>query len=161
MKLPQVLEYAENIIDLIYPVGSIYMSVNNVSPSTFLGGEWEQIKDRFLLSAGDSYTAGSTGGSSTSKANVSVNNHTLSINQIPAHHHNIRAGYPNGSTTASGIDIVEYDQYNKDRGFVNDMLGTSIMTDTGGSQPHNHGVTIKDHNNMPPYLTVYCWKRIA
>lgn len=46
-----------------YPVGSIYMSVNNVNPTNFFGGTWEQIKDRFLLACGSTYSAGSTGGS--------------------------------------------------------------------------------------------------
>ena len=49
------------LIDAIYPVGSIYMSVNNVNPSVLFGGTWEQIKDTFLLSAGDTYNAGSKG----------------------------------------------------------------------------------------------------
>jgi hypothetical protein len=78
MGLPQVLEYAENIINLVYPVGSIYMSVNNVSPATFIGGTWEQLKDRFLLGAGSSYAAGSTGGAAT---------HTLTTAQMPSHTH--------------------------------------------------------------------------
>ena len=53
------------IFDSIYPVGSIYMSVNSTSPETLFGGTWVQIKDTFLLSAGDTYTAGNTGGSAT------------------------------------------------------------------------------------------------
>ena len=62
-----------NIINLIYPVGSIYMSVNNVSPATFLGGTWEQIQDKFLLSAGSTYSGGTTGGSSSHKHTLSEN----------------------------------------------------------------------------------------
>lgn len=50
------------LIDVIYPVGSIYMSVNNVSPQTFFGGTWVAIEDKFLLAAGQTYSAGSTGG---------------------------------------------------------------------------------------------------
>ena len=52
---------SDDLLDTIYPVGSIYMSVNNTSPASFLGGTWEQIKDRFLLGAG-SKSAGATGG---------------------------------------------------------------------------------------------------
>lgn len=67
-----------NIIDAIYPVGSIYMSVNSTSPATLFGGTWTQIKDTFLLSAGDTYTAGDTGGEAT---------HTLTSGEMPIHNH--------------------------------------------------------------------------
>lgn len=58
----------KNIFDMIYPVGSIYISVNDVHPSVLFGGTWEQIQDRFLLGTGSTYSAGSTGGET---------NHTL------------------------------------------------------------------------------------
>ena len=67
-----------SIFDLIYPIGSIYLSVNNVNPGTIFGGTWEQIKDRFLLSAGETYSSGSIGGEA---------NHTLSISETPSHTH--------------------------------------------------------------------------
>lgn len=66
------------VVDLIYPVGSIYMSVASASPATLFGGTWEQLKDRFLLGAGDSYTAGDTGGSAS---------HTLTTDEMPSHNH--------------------------------------------------------------------------
>ena len=45
----------ENLhLDLVYPVGSIYMSVNNVNPKNLFGGEWEKIEGRFLLGSGTS-----------------------------------------------------------------------------------------------------------
>ena len=52
----------KTIFDMVYPVGSVYVSVNATNPSALFGGTWEQIKDRFLLSAGDTYKAGATGG---------------------------------------------------------------------------------------------------
>lgn len=52
------------LLNFIYPVGSIYMSVNATNPASLFGGTWEQIKDRFLLAAGDNYSAGATGGAS-------------------------------------------------------------------------------------------------
>ena len=52
----------QDLLNVVYPVGSIYTSVNNVSPQTFLGGTWQQIQERFLLASGGDYTAGSTGG---------------------------------------------------------------------------------------------------
>ena len=51
-----------DLIDTIYPVGSIYMSVSNTSPSILFGGTWEQIQDKFLLASGSTYSNGSTGG---------------------------------------------------------------------------------------------------
>ena len=67
-----------DLLNLIYPVGSIYMSVNSTSPATLFGGTWEQIKDKFLLSTGNSYANGSTGGSAT---------HTIAVGNLPAHTH--------------------------------------------------------------------------
>ena len=62
-------------LDVIYPIGSIYMSINNTNPANLFGGIWEQIKDTFLLSAGDTYPAGSAGGEAE---------HILSEPELPA-----------------------------------------------------------------------------
>ena len=48
------LKISQEILNIIYPVGSIYMSTNSTNPSTLFGGTWKQIKDRFLLACGDS-----------------------------------------------------------------------------------------------------------
>lgn len=47
----------KDIINIVYPVGSIYMSVNDTDPSLLFHGTWERIKDRFLLASGDAYSA--------------------------------------------------------------------------------------------------------
>lgn len=47
----------ENVFDMIYPVGSIYMSINDTDPSLKFGGTWVQIKDTFLLACGDTYSS--------------------------------------------------------------------------------------------------------
>lgn len=131
----------KTIADIIYPVGSIYLSVNSTDPSTIFGGTWEQIKDQFLLSAGDTYTAGATGGEAT---------HTLTVNEMPSHSHNVSwqdncppwvqaGGYGQITPTPTG-------NANK----IN--LGGLSIGGTGGGQAHN---------NMPPYLVVYVWKRTA
>ena len=124
-----------NPIDLneVYPVGSIYMSVNNVDPGTLFGGTWEQLKDRFLLGAGDNYTAGDTGGEAT---------HTLTVDEMPSHNHTVSRG-TNTGTTEWGL--VRYSTQNS-------SADTTRIANTGGDQPHN---------NMPPYLVVYMWKRTA
>ena len=66
----------ENFLNLVYPVGSIYWSSNNTNPANLFGGTWTQIKDRFILAAGDSYSNGATGGAATV---------TLTVNNMPSH----------------------------------------------------------------------------
>ena len=128
------------LLDLIHPVGSIYWSTNITSPETLFGGTWEQIKDTFILAAGDSYSAGSTGGEA---------NHTLTIDELPSHRHylkygNVYIGYLNSNAAQSNGNALY--KYNVSRG---DAL---YGEDVGGG---------KAHNNMPPYLVAYCWKRTA
>ena len=117
-------------LDFIYPIGSIYMSVNSISPQTLFGGTWTQIKDRFLLACGDTYTNGTTGGEAT---------HKLTVNEMPSHNHVLKKG--NSLGDGSGI-------------MWSNTLGENAagVNLTGGSQAHN---------NMPPYLAVYIWKRTA
>lgn len=125
------------LIDLIYPVGSIYMSTNNVSPQTFFGGTWERIQDRFLLGAGGTYTAGATGGSAT---------HTLTVNEMPNHYHVMQVA--TASTTAADAGW----RANGVRAY------SSQQTDSASDNLREVGGNAA-HNNMPPYLAVYMWKR--
>ena len=121
-----------DVIDIIYPVGSIYMSVNSTDPgSLFTGTTWVRIKDTFLLAAGDDYEAGDTGGEAE---------HTLTLDEVPAHDHGnyvyrngTQFGWAELQPTGSHIDMA-------------------MLNSVGGGQAHN---------NMPPYLAVYMWKRTA
>lgn len=83
----------KNIWETIYPVGAIYMSVVSTSPATLFGGTWEQLKDRFLLGAGDTYTAGNTGGAASQSYTPAgtVGSHTLTTNEIPSHSHGLNS----------------------------------------------------------------------
>lgn len=170
------------LLDLIYPVGSIYMSVNTVSPTTFIGGKWERIKDTFLLSAGDTYNAGSTGGEAT---------HKLTEDEMPSHSHTTNGqsdeesgsmnGHATGSVTSSWEGLFN------GRGDFTTTGNMSVSGSTswaGGDNStsnrpttlsidvshthdilHTHTTETKGkssaHNNMPPYLAVYCWKRVS
>ena len=129
----------DNMFSLIYPVGSIYMSVNSTNPASLFGGTWEAIGGRFLLGADTTYSAGSTGGEKT---------HTLTINEMPSHSHGIRT-----SSIDGGMDWVPKDhQGNVNVSELNFNWEGTVISTTGGGQPHN---------NMPPYLAVYMWKRTA
>ena len=125
------------IRDIVYPVGSIYMSVNSTSPATLFGGTWERLQDRFLLAAGSTYAAGSTGGASAV---------TLTTEQIPSHSHSISPaiGWPvNADAAEHHVENWGYSAWPR----VPKITSTG---NAGGGQAHN---------NMPPYLAVYMWKR--
>lgn len=125
-----------NIFNKIYPVGAIYMSATDVKPSVLFGGTWERIKDTFLLAAGDVYANGTTGGEAT---------HTLTENEMPSHKHKNFVGQTDGTGT--------YSNNLPQSAWTNKNYWNYYETDAvGGGQPHN---------NMPPYLAVYVWKRTA
>lgn len=131
------LHLAQEILDIIYPVGSIYISTTTTNPSTFFGGTWERIKGRFLLGADDStYKIGGTGGEAS---------HTLSIDEMPSHNH----------TAYSFV-------YNSpDNPFTINPSGTSKLSTATGDIGVDKTGGGKAHNNMPPYLVTYIWKRTA
>lgn len=120
-----------------YPVGSIYMSVNSTNPKTLFGGTWVQIKDKFLLATGTTYKAGSTGGEAA---------HTLTTNEMPNHKHAVY--YPN----AGAADHSAPGNYPDGPSDSTYYAVGSYTSSAGGDRAHN---------NMPPYLSVYMWKRTA
>lgn len=123
-------------IDMIYPVGSIYMSVNNVSPETFIPGTvWESLTNRFLIGAGDTYGGGAKGGETT---------HMLTVDEIPSHRH--QESTNNFAWKANSAILQK---------------GTSWNASTGQTLYTGYTGDGKAHNNMPPYLAVYMWKRTA
>lgn len=150
----------------MWPVGSIYTSTNSTSPATLFGGTWERIKDKFLLAAGDSYAAGGTGGA------ASV---TLTTSQIPAHTHGSKSliARIRLKTTNNGSNILDaYNDYGigslKTGGgplpCINAPIGNQMTTsyiEINASHEHTSVGGNGSHNNMPPYLVVYAWKRTA
>lgn len=124
------------MLDKAYPVGAIYMSVNSTNPQNLFGGTWVQIKDRFLLAAGTTYKAGATGGEAT---------HTLTVDEIPNHQHVL--WYPNESGEQSAA--IGYPE----AGSKNTWYAEASKTGGAGG-----GAA---HTNMPPYLSVYVWRRTA
>lgn len=132
----------KSLLDMVYPVGSIYLSVSGTDPQTLFGGTWARLEDVFLLAAGAKHAAGSTGGEES---------HTLTEDEIAPHKHAMAYG-PESSAADTGFSygIAAGNATNSagGRGYASN-LGTFSA---GGGQPHN---------NMPPYLAVYTWKRTA
>lgn len=136
------------VVERDHPVGSLYISNDPTSPASLFGGTWERIKDRFILAAGDTYAAGSTGGEAA---------HALNVKEAPTHHH-VQYAFTNDgnanpviSTKESGelLGAIQPTPYNYGSQKGNKYLCTQ---DSGDSMPHN---------NMPPYIAMYVWRRIA
>ena len=128
------------VLDNVYPVGSIYMNVNSTNPGTLFGGTWEQIQGKFLLGMSSSYPAGSLGGEAT---------HTLTTSEIPSHSHVAFYGGEGAIDDYLGGSSADY-------GLRRACYGTGSSTyetaSSGGGAANN---------NMPPYISVYIWKRTA
>lgn len=136
---------ALGILDAIYPIGSIYISTDPTSPAELFGGTWERIEDRFLLAAGKT-EAGETGGAE-SQAFAAKHNHIAPI-----------------GATSLAVGAVNVN------GMVNVGAGkayfTSNLAYSGTLQQNVAGFYTTDAvvsaaiSTMPPYLTVYVWKRV-
>ena len=150
----------------IYPVGSIYMSIKDVDPSTFLGGTWERwgqgrVPVGVDVDASDPpdtdfATAGKEGGEKQ---------HTLTTSETPTHTHDIsvkpdRSGY--GGSIYITTEQGSYVKYLPTANSTNNRIGLEaglgspdsvvLMSNVGGDKPHN---------NLQPYITCYMWKRTA
>lgn len=151
------------ILDKFYPIGSIYTSTNNVNPSAIMGGTWEQLKDRFLLGAGDTYEAGATGGS-----------------DAHSHTHDLWADiYMFGEGTEHNLPPNNAIMMMKSKSHKTQSPFDYYLTDTDANGNHllkrttptqnnpwydkgtNVGGTIGETNALPPYLAVYMWKRVG
>lgn len=115
----------------IFPVGYIYISVSEVSPASLFGGTWERMKDYFLLASGDAYAPGSTGGEAA---------HTLVVSELPS----VEVWTPGGFGTGSDVGINTSFDAGSYYGIYSERMGLGMA-----------------HNNMPPFLAVYMWKRVA
>ena len=130
-------EFQKMILLKVYPVGSYYWSNQSQNPGDLFGGRWEQIKGRFLFATKSGYSCGQTGGEET---------HQLTVSEMPSHSHSTvdfaRTNHGSWSHNSSGSNrTLDY----------RDDTPYSGTNSTGGNQPHN---------NMPPYLCAYCWRRI-
>lgn len=125
----------KTILDMLHPVGSIYMSVNSTNPKNLFGGTWVswgtgRVPVGVDTSQTEFATVEKTGGEKT---------HTLTKNEMPSHNHSITVGY-----TGSGSPHLNYSNNSGD--------GELTTNNTGGAQAHN---------NLQPYITCYMWKRTA
>lgn len=132
----------------VHPVGSIFLSTDGTEPAELYGGTWEQIKDVFLLGAGDNHPAGSTGG----EESVKLTRENIPI--LPT-----RKGVAAVNTVGIAIHVPQWGWiYTATQ--VEDSNGynsyTAQWNDVGTEDEDMQNV-----NNMPPYYSVYIWRRVA
>ena len=137
-------ELWDSVSQAAHPIGSLYWSSEPTDPGTlFPGTAWERVKDVFVLAAGDSYAAGDTGGEAE---------HTLSVDEMPRHIHELQAGPQGGEAgwNAGSGDRLTYGQHAAGRNIFE--FYSRYTTANGSGEPHN---------NMPPYRAFYCWVRVS
>ena len=155
------------MLDLIYPVGSIYMSVNSTSPSLLFGGRWVQISQgRTIIGQG-------TGTDSNSEQITFANgdtggeyNHTSSTNEIPSHTHNSKSltgsariqQYNGSASSTTGIISQTSNNYNLGQVSGSNFGSTTITVNA--THTHDSVGDGQSHNNIQPYFVCYIWKRI-
>lgn len=111
------------------------MNVNNINPQSVFGGSWEKVEGRFLLGSSTTYLLGTQGGEAS---------HTLTLSEMPSHNHNFSSGQSTTFTWAESGIWIGNGTYT--------TINFASISNTGGNQPHN---------NLPPYLVVNIWKRVA
>lgn len=141
-----------DIINIAHPVKSLYISVDDVDPSTlFPNTTWKRIEGMFLLSGGgdSGYSIGTTGGEAT---------HTLTVDEMPAHDGHLLTSPTTqgiGTATSKYLPNSAMGSYGSTgRGWntinSNEMMPAGISEGGGGA-----------HNNMPPYVVVNVWQRLT
>lgn len=143
------------------PVGNIYQSTNATSPAELFGGTWEEMPaGRVLLAQGQSdwgvnYAAGSTGGE---------HQHQLTVGEMPLHNHSAWADTQGNHQHAVAEYAGQSEWVHHLESETNNGLAGSL-TSASGAHTHNIGINAtggnEPHNNLQPYIAIYCWKRIA
>lgn len=170
--LTNIAAILSNILNVVYPVGCYYWSSVSTDPSTLFGGTWVRVSGVMLYAAEDNvsgYTAGSTGGAKSV---------SLTAAQLPAHYHGRgtqditgRMGNTDGSSdSATGCFYrsgksgeLENDGGDPDPNIYFQASRSWTGRSDGGYTAQSGGSAISGsaHNNMPPYLAAYCWRRTA
>ena len=140
------------------PVGMILTTGSSASPAAaYPGTTWTQLKDRFLIGAGGSYSLGSTGGAST---------HTPTTAQMPAPKHSgsiTSAGSHTHTLSITGGTSIRTQVCS---GGANHLF-TYVTVSFGSAGAHTHSVTIGNAGSgtafsiMNPYIGKFMWKRVG
>jgi len=170
----RVCERQNGLLDRMYPVGAIYISISSVNPGTHLGGTWVRFGEGAVLAG-----VSTTDSDFDFRANFTVRGaktHTLTSAQMPAHNHPFTNATGSFSTRDADGRVGIFALPSGNNGVYSGRNFTSAYsaghTFHSGSRPQdidfnlaNGGFTINNsgsgaaHNNLPPYITVFMWRR--
>lgn len=140
----------------VHPVGSIFLSTDGTEPAELYGGTWEQIKDVFLLGASDTYPAGSTGGSAEHEHEYKLSFVWYQGNVI---------GYP--SNAIDTYDYINKKWKNNNTKISDDIyaLANNALTDSRSEHSPSQTYSVTGNtaagSSVPPYYSLYIWRRIS
>ena len=132
-------EFKKDLLEKVYPIGSYYWSENDTSPEELFGGKWKKIEGRFLFASDSNHYVGQTGGEER---------HKLTLDEMPSHSHGYQKFKYKDYHWAGGGNSFSFLEHD----YETHNIESSTTESKGNSQ---------SHNNMPPYLTANCWKRLG
>lgn len=162
-------DYIQSFIKTMYPVGSIYMSVNNTNPSTYFGGTWVawgagRVPVGVNASDSNFSTVEKTGGASTvtlAASQIPSHTHakgTLATASAGAHTHNLNLTKTTWAGSSSSRVVVDSTDYTAMTNKATASAGAHTHTISGSTAATGGGGA---HSNLQPYITCYMWKRTA
>ncbi|KAI5521706.1 phage tail repeat-like family [Trichomonas vaginalis G3] len=145
------------ILQTLYPIGSIYTSMNSTNPETVLGfGTWKQIVDKFLYCA--RYSKQTGGSKKIKEANLPPHTHTGTTNTTGSHSDSItKRGYTN---LAAGSDRQGMNRYDISSDPVDSSTGIFCGTTGNHSHTFTTNPTGSGEDYMPPFMTIFAWYRL-
>lgn len=153
------LKLNQQIFDLIYPVGSVYLTINDVNPQTLFGGTWVKCSGGFIYGSTATGTRGENGngtGTNTSTAGGGNTGSTaITVDQMPPHNHTTSVKFSWGGGSSYGMSWTNGEY----QGPYDNGLGAITTKNTGGGKGHTH--TLNNHSHDIPYFDCYIWKRTA
>ena len=150
----QQIKAKDFILNIVYPVGAVYISYEATSPAALFGGTWTAITGKFPY-----FNAGTaTGGSNT---------HTLTTAQMPSHTHTFTGTAASHGHAGSKLRLTAgkvasgstYSRVNEQGTGISSLIdiATVSLTPKGTNSATGGGSA---HNNMPAYQTLYAWRRV-
>ena len=163
-ELYDIADFKQEVKDMLYPVGSIYISVSSTDPSELFGGTWESFGmgrtlvgvGRALANTNESWGSVDPGNYLGLESEFMAGEywHTLTIDEMPSHTHSVgfsplmHADRPEGNGS-TGLEKGN-PEYLGMRWWFDARIPTTSPAGSGNQ-----------HANVQPYISVYMWKRTA